>query len=140
MADNPIVNGVTVAGDDIGGGVIAQRMKVAFGVGGVATDVSGADPLPVTTFAPIDAALTAGGGADVATSSTLIVAANASRSSLILSNGSDTGVWITFAATGAATGMGVYLPAGVDREYVYSGAVCGVNVGTGTKRVGYVEL
>lgn len=52
MADNvqlnvPTTSGATIATDDIGG-VQHQMVKVEFGVDGVATPVSAADPLPVT--------------------------------------------------------------------------------------------
>ncbi len=39
--------GALVAVDDIGGGVLVQRVKATFGVNGTATDVSATDPLPV---------------------------------------------------------------------------------------------
>lgn len=50
MADNVQItagSGTTVAADDIGGGVLAQRVKPVFGVDGTGTDVSGSNPLPV---------------------------------------------------------------------------------------------
>lgn len=50
MADNPTVNGVPVAGDDVGGGIIVQRIKLNIGpdgTGGSATDVHSGLPLPV---------------------------------------------------------------------------------------------
>lgn len=70
MADNvqlnaPTSSGATIATDDIGG-VQHQLVKVEFGGDGVATPVSGADPLPVT-----DAAVLAKLSADPATQTTL---------------------------------------------------------------------
>jgi len=50
MADNIAVTpgtGATVAADDIGGGVLVQRIKPTFGADGTATDVSGSNPLPI---------------------------------------------------------------------------------------------
>lgn len=51
MADNTVLNpgvgGDVVASDDVGG-VKYQRIKVNFGADGVATDVSNANPMPVT--------------------------------------------------------------------------------------------
>jgi hypothetical protein len=50
MADNVSItpgSGATVAADDIGG-VLFQRVKIAAGADGSATDVSSAAPLPVT--------------------------------------------------------------------------------------------
>jgi len=55
MADNVILNpgtgGKTIASDDVGGAQY-QRIKPAFGADGAATDVSTADPLPVSVFFP----------------------------------------------------------------------------------------
>lgn len=127
----------TFATDDISG-VHHQRVKVEFGADGVASDVSAATPLPVNPG--ILASALSNGGQDVATTSTPVIAANASRSLLILSNGSDTGIWITFAVNGAANGMGLYLAPGVVFTEAYSGAVCAMNVGSGIKRLGVVEL
>ena len=53
MADNLQVtagSGTTIAADDIGG-VLYQRIKPAFGADGAATDVSTANPLPVSVRA-----------------------------------------------------------------------------------------
>jgi hypothetical protein len=51
MADNVVLNagagGVTAAADDVGG-VIYQRIKLCWGVDGVAVDASATNPLPVT--------------------------------------------------------------------------------------------
>src|SRR5262245_66658640 len=58
MADNTILNpgvgGDTVATDDIAG-IKYQRVKVTFGVDGVATDVAAATPLPVVQTGSIPA-------------------------------------------------------------------------------------
>lgn len=55
MADNTVLNagsgGDTIATDDIGG-VKYQRVKVAFGADGSASDVSSAAPLPVQSIEP----------------------------------------------------------------------------------------
>jgi hypothetical protein len=51
MADNIAVTpgtGATVGADDVGGGVLIQRVKATFGVDGTATDVSSTNPLPAT--------------------------------------------------------------------------------------------
>lgn len=48
MADNLPVNGGTAATDDVGG-VHYQRVKVAWGIDGVGTDVNADTPLPVTS-------------------------------------------------------------------------------------------
>ncbi len=64
MADNINVTpgtGKTIAADEIGG-ALYQRVKIAAGVDGAATDVSATNPLPVT-FDNTTIAVTDGGGA-----------------------------------------------------------------------------
>jgi hypothetical protein len=61
MADNVTITpgtGATVAADDIGG-VLFQRVKIAAGADGSATDVSSAAPLPVTLSSTEQGYLTA---------------------------------------------------------------------------------
>jgi hypothetical protein len=78
----------------------------------------------------------------VATTSTLVVNSNPARSVLTLTNSSSVGVWVTFAAAGAAVGQGTYLaPNGGQYSEMYSGAACAVNVGaSGTATVGVTEF
>lgn len=50
MADNVEISagtGTTIAADDVGGGVLVQRVKVTWGADGTANDASAANPLPV---------------------------------------------------------------------------------------------
>lgn len=52
MADNVAItagSGTSIATDDIGGGVQVQRIKPVWGVDGVGTDTSVANPLPAQT-------------------------------------------------------------------------------------------
>lgn len=66
MADNTTLNigtgGDVIATDDIGG-VKHQRVKVEFGVDGVASDVSAANPLPVVITDGVDSIAVSPGGA-----------------------------------------------------------------------------
>ncbi len=51
MADNVAITagaGTTIAADDIGAGVLAQRVKPVWGVDGTGTDTSATNPLPVS--------------------------------------------------------------------------------------------
>lgn len=51
MADNVAItagSGTTVAADDIGSGVLAQRVKPVWGVDGTGNDTSFTNPMPVT--------------------------------------------------------------------------------------------
>jgi hypothetical protein len=50
MADNVAITagtGTTIAADDVGGGVLHQRVKLTWGVDGTGTDASASNPLPV---------------------------------------------------------------------------------------------
>jgi hypothetical protein len=54
MADNVAITpgtGATVAADDVGGGVLQQRVKITWGVDGTGNDVNPATPLPVAGVA-----------------------------------------------------------------------------------------
>jgi hypothetical protein len=72
MADNFTSNagagGATFASDDVGG-VQYPRVKATFGADGTATDISAANPLPVTTTNP--AVITAGQVAVTSTATAL---------------------------------------------------------------------
>jgi hypothetical protein len=61
MADNVGYtpgSGATVAADDIGG-VLYQRVKIAAGADGAATDVSSANPLPIAAYGELVEAIEA---------------------------------------------------------------------------------
>lgn len=81
------------------------------------------------------------GSTQVGLASTLVIPANAARRVLVLSNGSDTGIWFKHAALGAAPNQGTYLPPnGMPFAEPYNGAVSAVHIGTtGTKTLGWVE-
>ena len=72
MADDVNItpgSGVTIATDDIGGGRQAQLIKPVFGLDGIGTMVSDADPLPtITRFARPAAALLSSAAINEATS------------------------------------------------------------------------
>lgn len=60
MVDNVSVtpgSGAIVAADDIGSGVLVQRVKTTFGVDGTATDVSSSNPLPATVSGTVSASV-----------------------------------------------------------------------------------
>lgn len=82
------------------------------------------------------------GNVAVGISSTLVVNANAGRGVLVLTNGSDTGVWVWFAATGANVGQGTYLaPQSSPLVLPYNGAASAIHVGaSGTKTLGVTEF
>jgi len=79
--------------------------------------------------------------ANVATTSTLVAAANSNRTFAIVSNTSDTPVWLMLADAGAAIGDGLYLPAGGTWTREYSGAICAVHIGvSGTKTINVIQF
>lgn len=67
MADNTVINagsgGPTISADDVGAGLLVQRVKVQYGADGSATDVAAATPLPVdpTKQQTLSGTLTANG-------------------------------------------------------------------------------
>jgi hypothetical protein len=142
------------------GTVLPARTILNFGAGLVATDNPTLGRTDVVATAPTGGGDGGGGGgttepapdpfetplsegnAAVGTTSTLAKAANADRSLLVLTNGSDTGMWITFASSGATIGTGTYLPAQSSPLVLpYSGAVSAVHVGvSGTKLLGVTEF
>lgn len=120
----------------------AQLVKVGWGAENDLQSGSIARPVPVRDYG-FSAAITAAGGASTASFSvsTTLVAANASRSLLLVSNGHATiGVWLTFGAAAALVGRGFYLPPKASAPFDYSGEVRVIpESGTGGP-VGYVEL
>jgi len=81
------------------------------------------------------------GGQDVATTSTFVVAANVSRSLLILTNASDTVVYVTLGGGAAVLGQGSPLAANGGRVEIETTLEArAIHGATGTKRIGVVEL
>lgn len=105
MADNVTLNAnagtFTAAADDIGGGVLVQRVKVTFGSDGTANDVSGANPiptsLPAVASATITSLQTSATGANYATFSVLAC----TRLQVV----NDTGTDIEFRRNGTGSAM-----------------------------------
>jgi hypothetical protein len=82
-----------------------------------------------------------GGGTSSGTSQQL-VAANASRYKIDISNGGDTDVWLTFHASAAAVaGQGRLLPAHSQGTYYTRSRVAYINAASGSNvAVGYTEF
>lgn len=107
MADNlPVTpgSGAVVAADDIGGGVLVQRVKNTFGVDGTATDVSAANPFPVTA---VEVATTVSEGSvtlSAATAADIITATGTPCGMAIRNRGPNDATYrVGATATGAAT-------------------------------------
>jgi hypothetical protein len=106
MADNVSItagSGVTIATDDIGGGVQVQRVKLTTGADGTATDVSTAAPAPVvgmmTSGGNVSAQTAAGGTTYTA------FASQACKQATIVN---DTGTTILVQQGGAGVGIPIW--------------------------------
>ena len=130
-------SGATVAADDIGGGILAQRVKVVWGVDGTGNDTSATNPMPVAEVAR-GSALGKGGITSAATAATL-VASNTSRQVVEVSNGGGSGVWLAFGST-AVAGQGTYLPSKATGYWPTTAAVSVIlESGGSAGAVGYTE-
>lgn len=90
---------------------------------------------------PYEVAYTPSSGVDVNTTSTVVVAdASGVRKKIILTNASDTAVWLNFASTAATLNNGYYLAPGAVFSEFYSGPITAIQNGTGVKRLGIVEF
>jgi len=102
MADNVTItagSGTTVAADDIAG-VFYQRVKLAHGADGTATDVSTTAPLPVTQQASTPTVVAVPGSATAVT----LLAANTARRGACIFNDSTAALYVKWGA-GATTAL-----------------------------------
>lgn len=137
MADNVAITpgtGETIAADEVGGAKY-QRIKLAHGADGSATDVSSASPLPVIQRASTP---TLSNVAASATSVTLL-AANTSRRSALVFNDSSSRLYLKFGSAASVTSFTTWLEPYQLYELplpVYDGIITGLwTTATGTARV-----
>ncbi len=89
----------------------------------------------------IDQAYQPGTSVAVGTTSTPIVGHLGGRRELVISNDSDTVVYLRLAASGAAVGQGIRLAPGNTYNTVrYEGPVCAIHGGTGSKNLCVTEV
>lgn len=138
MADNTVLNGVsvgggdTVASDEVGG-VKHQLVKIEFGVGGAATKVSTTNPLP--TLSPAVSAVESSKAASA--SSIELAAANTTRQCLVIRNDSTAILYVSFGVP-ASTSSPIRLTAQdlYEMNARYTGAVNGIwDTATGSARI-----
>lgn len=103
MADNVLLNagagGATAAADDIGGGVLAQRIKLITGADGVNDgDVAKGNPLPTRQNGATGTVSSVGASVTNVT----VLASNANRLRAWLYNDSTSEVYIKFSATASS--------------------------------------
>lgn len=142
MADNIDVTpglGKTIGADDVGG-ILYQRVKMVWGVDGVANDASATNPVPViaSPVAGTSAAVTSVGAS---ATSVPLLAANAARRGAFIYNDSTVALNVKMGATASATSFTVKLLAGGYWEmptvpYVYTGTIDGIwDSATGSARI-----
>ncbi len=127
MADNIAItpgSGATIATDDVGG-VQYQRVKVAHGADGSATDVSSAAPLPTVQQADTPSVTSV----SAATSATTILAAAAGRRGASVYNDSTAVLYLKMGTAASTTSFTVKMGPAQLYEFplpVYTGQVTGI--------------
>ena len=101
------------------------------------TRVNASAPMPVRE--PAFGSIIAQGTATIATSSTVLRAADSGRRFLIVSNGGTTNVWVHYGAVAAVVGSGVLLPPGAKDIYYTDMEVRAISV-TSSNVVGFVAV
>ncbi len=83
-----------------------------------------------------------GAAVGVSTASTAVVAEGPGRYELVITNDSDTVIYLRLAATGAVVGQGIRLAptGGQFKTQFYSGPVCAIHGGTGTKNLSVAAI
>lgn len=108
MADNINVTpgtGAIIAADDVGGGVLVQRIKLQHGVDGTASDASSANPLPVVFSAPGTAYTNRSGTITVGGTAQTLMASNTARRGYRIQNLSSGDLWFNDKSGSATTGQ-----------------------------------
>lgn len=148
MADNVDVSegsGKTVAADDVGG-VMYQRVKIAVGGDGEATDISAVDPLPVegiVTFDPLVVSTATITTVDSSASSVQILAENTARVGFSCVNTDSYAVLIKFGTTASSTSYTIRLTQNSFYEMpspVYTGRIDAIWEGNGDGALIVTEL
>lgn len=127
MADNVAItagSGTSIAADDIGS-VFYQRVKVAHGADGSATDVSSASPLPVREGGATATLANVGGSA----TSVTLIASNTDRRGFVIHNDSTAILYVKFGSAASSTSYTYKLQADALLEspaWCYTGIITGI--------------
>lgn len=139
MADNVNItagSGTVIAADDIGSGVLVQRVKTTFGADGTATDVDGTHPLPTRAGAASTATLT---NVSASASSVSLLASTAGRLGAILINDGTATLYLKYGATASTTSHTYQILPGQTWEMpapIYTGAIDGIwSAANGSARI-----
>jgi hypothetical protein len=120
--------GATVATDEVGGRHY-QRVKLMIGPDGVADDASEATPLPVTASTAAKTKLTTIAVAS-SVSSVEIIGSHPSRKGLMISNISESKLYLSFVAPATPTNAFLELAAGgaliFDQQLIFTDAIYGL--------------
>lgn len=148
MADNPTVANTPlqdykVRGTEIPGLGVIQHLRLDLGTGTSELQVTSSNPLPVANSAPVASSVTES-SYSVTTSSSMAVAANASRKGGYIQNISDTDMYISWGSTATTTTKtklfsGASMPLQIT-NLVYTGAIYAIHGGTGTKTLVIVQV
>lgn len=123
--------------DTISGQGSILVVKLDVGGDGSQSLLSASAPLP--SYTPPDGSPLTVSGTTIGTTSGTVIAANASRKRIDVSNGSTTaGLWVRPGGGTAVAGQGWYLPPQAQASYYTTAALSAIGTATGIT-VGYVE-
>ena len=105
LISNPGTGGYTFASDKDGSSIYWPYTKMAFGADGTQTLVTSTNALPVAINTTVTYTIT---NPTVTTSTTALLASNASAKYRFIQNTTSTGAWMNIGAS-AAVGTGIYL-------------------------------
>ena len=129
-------SGANVATDFVGG-EHHQQLVIEFGAAGTPTRITPTSPLPVRE--PVKGSALGKGGITSSGASQTVVAANANRTMVEISNAGANGLWLSFGSA-AVVGQGTYLPSKATGYWPTTAAVAAIlETGGVAGPIGYTE-
>lgn len=129
MADNTAQNGTaTIAADDIGAGLLVQRVKIGSGADGSFSDATATTPIPTTPGRSTTGTITS---VSASATSVTLLAANTSRLGATIYNDSTVDLYLALAATASTTAFTIKINTNgyyeLPREgVIYTGIITGI--------------